>query len=72
MREQDQLFSPPEHQGTVTISGQTVRLFRRQARLGGEEKVFWYADWGDALIATACDSQKECLEAARTYLKRIA
>ena len=72
MREREQLFSPPEHQGTVTISGKTVRLFRRQARLGGEEKVFWYADWGDALIATACDSQKECLEAARTYLKRIA
>ncbi len=70
MREREQLFSPPEHQGTVTISGQIVRLFHRQARLKGEKKIFWYAGWGDVFIATACDSRKECIETARTYLKR--
>ena len=72
MREREQLFSPPEHQGMVTISGKPVELFCRRVRVKGEEKVFWYADWGDISIATACDSQKEYLEAARTYLKRIA
>lgn len=72
MREQERLFSPPEHQGMVTISGKTVELFCRRVRIGGEEKVFWYADWGDVSVATACDSRKECIETARTYLKRIA
>ena len=72
MREQKQLFSPPEHQGMVTISGKTVELFCRRVRVKGEEKVFWYADWGDVSIATACDSKEECINTARSYLKRTA
>lgn len=72
MREQGRLFSPPEHQGMVTISGKTVELFCRRVRIGGEEKVFWYADWGDISIATACDSRTECINTARAYLKRTA
>ena len=72
MREQKLLFSPPEHQGMVTISGKTVELFCRRVRIGGEDKVFWYADWGDVSVATACDSRKECIETAKNYLKRTA
>ena len=72
MRERKQLFSPPEHQGMVTIFGKTVELFCRRVQVRGEEKVFWYADWGDVSIATACDSKEECIETVRVYLKRIA
>lgn len=72
MREREQLFSPPEHQGMVTISGKPVELFCRRVRVKGEEKVFWYADWGDVSVATACDSRTECINTARAYLKRTA
>lgn len=56
----------------MTISGKTVELFCRRVRVKGEEKVFWYADWGDVSIATACDSKEECINTARAYLKRTA
>jgi len=68
----EQLFSPPEDRGEVTISGQPVKLFRCRACIMGESKFFWRADHDGISIATACDSRQECMEKAQNYLKRTA
>lgn len=72
MTDFDQLFSPPESRGEVTISGQQVKLFRCKACIMGESKFFWQADHNGVAIVTACDSMQECLAKAQGYLKQTA
>jgi len=68
--EEKQLFSQPEIRETACVEGQAVELLCYYAFVMEETKAFWLAKCRGITIASACDTERECLTHAKQYLKK--